>query len=325
MPEVKPHYEYIDRLKGFTMLLVVIGHLSIFTFGNYISDIGCFLSQFHMQLFFFLSGIVISGAVGWRKCGKKMLRFLLPVATVGLFLSVSIGKGINGILFDKFRSGYWYLVTLAEFYVVVTLLSFNSSQKHRGGVLLDALFLLAPTFLCRYLTDFNQTSVGLVVGTDKWFYWQFFFGGVLCRKYSLLKLLGCHNIIYTLTFVGAIPVMYAAVHVNGHFGWLVPWCFILPIVYIFRHREHADTKLERFFSQIGRKSIDVYIYHYFFLIPVGAFNLKSIGKWLGSTNNVLLEFLLCAVIAAFIAWMCLGIGYVVRQSNLLKKVVYGEI
>lgn len=191
--------------------------------------------------------------------------------------------------------------------------------------MLDAFFWLAPTFLFRYLTDFNQTSVGLAVGADKLFYWQFFFGGVLCRKYSLLKLLGRRNIIYTLTLVGAIPVMYAAVHVNGHFGWLVPWCFILPIVYFFRHREHADTKLERFFSLVGRKSLDVYIYHYFFLIPVGAFNLKSIGEWLCATNNVLLEFLLCAFIAAFIAWMCLGIGYVVRQSNLLRKVVYGEI
>ena len=52
--------QYIDRLKGLAILLVVIGHLMAFcTHGerNPIYEVIC---SFHMPLFMFLSGLVLT-------------------------------------------------------------------------------------------------------------------------------------------------------------------------------------------------------------------------------------------------------------------------
>ena len=47
---------YIDALRGFTMLLVVFGHVMMTTFGigGYNTVIGCFFLTFRMPMFFFM-------------------------------------------------------------------------------------------------------------------------------------------------------------------------------------------------------------------------------------------------------------------------------
>lgn len=50
--------QYIDRLKGLAIILVVMGH--IFGFSQLEDGINTFIYTFHMPLFMFLSGLVIS-------------------------------------------------------------------------------------------------------------------------------------------------------------------------------------------------------------------------------------------------------------------------
>lgn len=51
---------YIDRLKGFAILLVVMGHVSLFSFRGNDNAVFGVIQSFHMPLFMFLSGIVVS-------------------------------------------------------------------------------------------------------------------------------------------------------------------------------------------------------------------------------------------------------------------------
>jgi fucose 4-O-acetylase-like acetyltransferase len=50
--------QYIDRLKGLAIILVVMGH--IIGFSQPEDGINTFIYTFHMPLFMFLSGLVIS-------------------------------------------------------------------------------------------------------------------------------------------------------------------------------------------------------------------------------------------------------------------------
>ena len=53
--------QYIDRLKGLAIILVVIGHLIAFTTDNDgPNPVNQLIVSFHMPLFMFLSGFVIS-------------------------------------------------------------------------------------------------------------------------------------------------------------------------------------------------------------------------------------------------------------------------
>jgi len=58
--EIMKRINYIDRLKGFAILLVVIGHLALFSMKQDGSTVFRLIQSFHMPLFMFLSGMVIS-------------------------------------------------------------------------------------------------------------------------------------------------------------------------------------------------------------------------------------------------------------------------
>ena len=58
--------EYIDAMRGVTMLLVVMAHVSMFCLGLYGYNGFSFnkmLSEFRMPLFFFVSGFVLSAFI----------------------------------------------------------------------------------------------------------------------------------------------------------------------------------------------------------------------------------------------------------------------
>lgn len=52
--------QYIDRLKGLAILLVVIGHLMAFCSAGERNPIYEVVCSFHMPLFMFLSGLVMT-------------------------------------------------------------------------------------------------------------------------------------------------------------------------------------------------------------------------------------------------------------------------
>lgn len=78
---MKERIVYIDRLKGFAILLVVIGHVVQFLYCPNKFDTNIvfrFIYSFHMPLFFILSGMVTNLKLGSVEelCQKVKSRFL---------------------------------------------------------------------------------------------------------------------------------------------------------------------------------------------------------------------------------------------------------
>lgn len=130
--------DYIDRMKGFAIFLVVMGHVLGFSFRQPDDVAGRWISSFHMPLFMFLSGLVAcSGVVApyWdvRKLGKKLKGLLLPLVVFGICFTMTFSKdfltGLIGFLESPNKNGYWYLMTLAIFYVSLSLYRLNVKQK----------------------------------------------------------------------------------------------------------------------------------------------------------------------------------------------------
>lgn len=55
---MKKRIEYIDAMRGFTMFLVVLGHVFLFSFGISNSFVSAIFLTFRMPLFFFISGFI---------------------------------------------------------------------------------------------------------------------------------------------------------------------------------------------------------------------------------------------------------------------------
>lgn len=80
--------EYIDTLKGIAIILVVMGHVVQFIWGDrYGSNqiIFIIIYSFHMPLFFFLSGLctkVINRAGGGYIFEKESENIIIPISVV---------------------------------------------------------------------------------------------------------------------------------------------------------------------------------------------------------------------------------------------------
>lgn len=135
---MKQRIDYIDRMKGMAIFLVVMGHVYGMVFNQSEDVTYKWISSFHMPLFMFLSGLVAcSGVVapywGVKKLGKKLKGLLLPLVVFGMFFTMTFSKdfltGLIGFLESPNKYGYWYLMTLAVFYVSLSLYRLNVKQK----------------------------------------------------------------------------------------------------------------------------------------------------------------------------------------------------
>lgn len=132
---MKQRIDYIDRMKGLAIFLVVMGHVYGMVFNQSEDVTYKWISSFHMPLFMFLSGLVAcSGVVapywGVRKLGKKLKGLVLPLVVFGMCFTMTFSKDfLTGFLESPNKNGYWYLMTLAVFYVSLSIYRLNLKQK----------------------------------------------------------------------------------------------------------------------------------------------------------------------------------------------------
>jgi len=316
--------QYIDRLKGVAILLVVAGHLMCFCTKGDWNPIYEVICSFHMPLFIFLSGIVFSHTPPVKDCHylyEKAKRFLLPFLWWGLLFTFIIGSSWKEFVFDRYNNGYWYLYILTLFYGVMYLYSKLPLLKHQ--LVTDVIFFIAFQLIFTVAVKLMSTplsdATGLGLCKD---YWFFFFLGFIVRKYRLTDWLARHNWVFSLALILYIPLLYAyETGIFVHFAQILPLSAIIILISLFRAREHSNSLVEQGLSFIGRGTLDIYVIHYFILRIV---NLKDIANYLYQSENYLLEVFMLFIMDLLVAGICILIGRVLRQSEIIRRVVYGE-
>ena len=98
---------------------------------------------------------------------------------------------------------------------------------------------------------------------------------------------------------------------------------LLSVVFMFFRHEHAffeETRFGQGLQFIGRRTLDIYLLHYFFLpkLPmVGLFFFTNRHNFLLDTTA---SFIVALVIVAF----CIVISQIIRVSPFLKKYLFGR-
>lgn len=104
--EIAPRLAFIDNSKGIAIIFVVIGHVVYHCICGknnsmaYTHPIFILLQSFHMPLFIFLSGILVSNQSQNFKevmsfSYKKFRQLLVPFLIIGGALTIANGKGIE--------------------------------------------------------------------------------------------------------------------------------------------------------------------------------------------------------------------------------------
>lgn len=323
------HIAYIDSLKGMTIVMVVVGHIYQFCYGNTESLLFRMLGSYYMYLFLFLSGMVIVTPPNLAKIGRRMMRYMFPSIIIGtLVFSLARGEIVdNWVTYLARRiyypaSGYWYLVSLTIFNIAL----FPHRMNKKNKLLIDLVLAI-----CWYVIFFLLWKKGGTFGAALCMehctcFYPFFMLGHLLRKYDMLRHLTDSQPLFSICLLLA-PVLflmnsenYYIQNISGRF--LLPVCCIVVFVYIFSKTDHKESRSIRLSQFLGRNSLDVYLWHFAILYHI---HLASVMNWFIETGNMFFEIILALVLGLLISLICVGFGKFIKQSSWIRNIAYGEI
>ncbi|HAT62482.1 MAG TPA: hypothetical protein DCS83_08085 [Prevotella sp.] len=99
---------------------------------------------------------------------------------------------------------------------------------------------------------------------------------------------------------------------------------IISLFYLFKKGEIIESRYsfsQNILSLLGMNSLDIYIFHYFLLHIC---DVKILKTWVMTSQNYLLEFIITLLIALLISYTAIGIGKILKSSNLIYEIVYGN-
>lgn len=349
----KKRIEYIDALRGMTMILVVFSHVEMSTFDfntpTFINDL--FMS-FRMPLFFFISGFIAYKAnvvwnkqTWWQMSRKKLLVQLIPTFIFGLIHAYAYqGVDFREFITNDHKLGYWFTIALLEIFLIVyttnTLLYSADHNKHKKRMLVALVLLSAVLYVLRFALKMvpSLNEVGNILSLHRTVnYFQYFAFGYICSMYRdvftrVLDKKYTMAIVITL-FVGLFYAkrFYISVHIGNSFDmWKIVETLIetligyfgLLVVYntfkIYEGSFTTNTKVGRALQFIGKRTLDVYLLHYF-LIPY----LPQVGKVLQESHNAALEITIGLLLSLIVVGLCLVISGILRTSPVLAKYLFG--
>ena len=322
------------------MLLVVYAHVMRFSL-DMRDVVSMFFTIFRMPTFFFISGFIAYKAVEcWdpaffrARLKKKAIVQIVPA--VVFFTVFALVHGQNPL--ERFAAHgfgrYWFTIALFEMFCIYFTLS-RLGHATRRWVTDAGLLLTATAGVVWYFTH-------RVTGADYWLvnqvtnYFQFFVAGVMCRKHSQ-RFLGamdrrgvrwCFLAVFAVMAVAhvlcwrahASQGAYAFWHRLG-FGTLGAYSGVMAMFALFRSGAgffSRGSRLSDTFSFVGRRTLDIYLLHYF-LLP----DLTALSPWLTVHSNALLTFAFAIAVAVVVTAVSLVASRLIRFSDFLARHLFG--
>jgi fucose 4-O-acetylase-like acetyltransferase len=332
---MKERLLYIDRLKGFAIFLVVLGHLiqnnSIDHYSNSLFNI---IYSFHMPFFFFLSGYVafkttkidsVNSYIGYIK--NKAITLLVPMLIWPLvnqfFFTNSTDYSLNSIahiLFTQIENpGLWFLKMLFQILIIYSLFYFMSVYVNKKmSFLLDVAFYLILTFslvLFSYLLNDKSILTFLLN-------FSFFMIGVFISKFDFIKVILEHQIITSILAISFALLVRHFDFTQTDLGIMKGLKVVISLsaiglFYSIAKKIVLPIWLDRYVCLMGRKSLIIYVTHFSF------FSILSKSMLLPADISFLLLLIIIMPLSIIMMSFCVGIGNLVALLPYVNLMLYG--
>ena len=371
-----PRLGWLDALRGFTMILVVMNHVALKSFGMQIrwSAALQFFLLFRMPLFFFISGFLAYKASRvWdghtlRELSVKKMRVQL-IPTIVFFLlflamipTTPFVPSLMEALASSMKAGYWFTLVLLYMLLTYYLCSYVGSRLHSPlSRLLSYLtphsslrtprislhipeILLFIISLCFFETCYLPRYFSWALGhkgpqneflnysslVEMFRYFPFFLYGTIVHRYwdqaqRLMDSRWFYPVVLALAVVMSLEVIkWHTLHMEwASLPHTLAMFLLLSIVFMFFRHEQAffgETRFGKGLQFIGRRTLDIYLLHYFFLPK-----LPMVGLFFFTNrHNFLLDTTASLLVALVIVAFCIITSQLIRVSPFLKKYLFGR-
>ena len=334
--------DYIDALKGFLILSVVMCHVAGFCIGIQ-DDIPSFqpiLFEFRNPPFFFISGMFAyktgtawSGSYCCRLIKRKFVTIAWPTI---LFLAaiLYVHPSFHGrtFLHNSIKDLWFHWFTLSlflyfVFYSIIGLLFsylknllFKSLLLLTCGTIFYLLFSVQSIYNNLPIVD----DIKVILGMEYWGFFFFFILGVLARMHytHFVNILDSSIFIAICIFIFIIFNLFSYPLQSNHFNLFRITTYVTGIILVLKFFKKYPPKgvLNKIMTFTGKRTLDIYLIHYFFL-PLALYENTSIFR---DSPMPIIEFALTLSISLAIIAMSLLVSYIIRLSPISAHYIFGH-
>lgn len=345
----KKRLEYLDAMRGVAILFIVFGHIPLYCYGvaetDSFSSFRLFTSTVQLPLFFFISGFLFSVRSLFNKSGggkteyilKRARQLLVPAIVFGSIYVLFAGGTAEECLKDKFKSGYWFTLSLFEFLMIQMALEciMKKLSIEESGIryvlALGSMGTIAYAVSLPFVSQRLGSPAGFL-GIPLLRYYVYFVTGRLMRlhlpdilawKYRDAAVAGM-LVVFLIIAVQTWILGYECGGLLFHVRMVTFEMSSLMLLFAMFYRHRNCFSMSDGFAKsllfVGRRTLDIYLLHYFFLPK----DLHAVGTYFMEHSSPTVEFVAGMLITFVIIALCLFVSEVFRSSRLFAKWVLGE-
>ena len=297
------------------MFMVVMGHTIYFCMYHettFHDDIFNLICTFHVPLFFFLSGFVINTPPNIAKFITKACRFLTPMLIIGTINALLIYR-LKDFFLNGGHNGYWYLLTLTIFYMMMMIFNINKSNNKYKSFVFDIIIAFCIWLIFYFLLHIPNIIIDALNPWGAYAFWPFFIIGYFCRKYKIIDYFTksiIPTILCIVTYLIIVFILFDQLkHLSVYMDFCIALVAIAALIGIVIKFEQSNSWLDRQLLFIGTHTLDIYIYHYFFIRFI---NLDFL-----ITKNTFIELFIITLLTIAIVYGSLALRFIIYHS--IKK------
>lgn len=355
----KTRLEWLDALRGFTMILVVANHVAGMGFGEEWKHSSAipFLILFRMPLFFFVSGFLAYkasqiwnlknlGLLVWKKVKVQTIPTLAFFFLALAILNRHFWPAVQTAFHSPLKGGYWFTIALLYMFIIYYMFSYLESKlKWKSWIPVTLLFLIS---MCFYETNYQPLYFSWAAGyrgakTDLFYFLQyssfievflyfpfFLYGNIVHRYWDKAQRVMDSKWFFPIVIVIVILATLDALkwHTLRMTWAIIPLTIsrfgLLTITFMyFRYYQKYFTKCSFMgvsLQYIGRRTLDIYLIHFLFMPE-----LPQIGEFFKShPHNFAIDTTLSVIIGLLIIGFSIVTSNILRISPFFKKWLFGR-
>ena len=328
----KQRIEYIDAMRGFTMILVVFAHVCHFCLGDSRMGGNAVFILFRLPCFFMISGWLFDSVAQkpfWEITKHKAMVQLLPTF---IFLLLLAPPPFFFHQLGTLKGGYWFTFALFEYFILYMVM-IRISRKWTS---VFAVTLTLGAFLyARYYDYLHSSAEGYqlwlmdfsgLLSVTTWRLFIFFYLGTWIR----LNFDAFIRWTSKPVVIGIITVAFLLIASTSHHDNLLFEMFrfygggITGMIMVFTFFRLSASWLKKWhiskpLQYVGTRTLDIYLLHFFFL---PRFLMDYAGQ-LVAYNSRLVEFGYIMAVSLVVLAISLVASYVIRLSPFLGHYLFG--
>ena len=337
--------EYLDALRGFTMILVVLNHIAVYNLGIDVANDDTFhfyFRQFRMPLFFFVSGFLFyknNYIWSWKNIKdflskKVVVQIISPLIFLLCYIQYKDFPFIESLT-SASKKGYWFTYALFNYFVLyIAIKKLLNTIKVKESTILIVLLLIGiiqyyiNIGLCLVKLNVPESIVN-IFSLKSMQYFFFFVIGTSAKKYFTQV----ENILTKSHFLAIVIILYFTLNIfvdttslsyilTKTLNITLSICGIAITFGFFKKHEDAfsnNSRVANTLKFIGKRTLDIYLIHTFFFSD----NLPQIFPFFTEHNLPLIEFTTSLIMTAIVITACLFISSILRINDTLAHYLFG--